>query len=143
MTPTASVSRVETAERQALRRRVHGMLKWFNEERWDKCYSLVDPKLRERGKVNMQEYADSLAAFKATYGEVRPYVVRINLHLGTSMKRPSKTRDRRPFAYTYIFWQDDENAFHLFRERWVKHDNRWFTRVVGLVPNVTKKGHVS
>jgi len=28
----------------------------------------------------------------------------------------------------------EAKEFHMFRERWVKDGNMWFTRVVGLVP---------
>jgi hypothetical protein len=107
------------------------MYGWFKGELWEKCFSLIDPKLREQAKVELSGYADSLKAFKESYGSIRPWHVRISPHLDAS----SNKHDRRPFAYVYVIWQDQAHGFHLFRERWVKQDGRWFTRVVGLVPN--------
>jgi hypothetical protein len=57
--------------------------------------------------------------------------IRISLHL----HQQSNKHDDRPFAYVYVVWQDDAKEFRMFRERWVKHLGRWFTRVVGLLPS--------
>jgi len=107
------------------------MYDWFNQELWESCFSLIDPELREQSKVPLPTYADQLTAFKAAYGKINPWYIRISLHLDAS----SNKRDTRPFAYVYVIWQDDQHGFHMFRERWVKHSDRWYTRVVGLVPN--------
>jgi hypothetical protein len=72
-----------------------------------------------------------MQAFKNTYGSVNLWFTRLSLHLDAS----SNQRDKRPFAYVYLVWQDDAHGFHMFRERWIKDSGRWFTRVVGLVPN--------
>jgi hypothetical protein len=118
-------------ERKALRRRVEQMYDWLNQERWEKCYSLIDPQLREPGKVEAPVYAERLQAFKKAYGGITPWFIRISLHCDAS----SNKNDARPFAYVYVIWQDERHAFHMFRERWVKNGDRWYTRVVGLVPN--------
>jgi hypothetical protein len=107
------------------------MYDWFNRERWDKCFSLLDPKLLEQSRVQSSVYSDQLRSFKALYGTIRPWHVRISLHLDAA----SNKHDARPFAYVYVIWQDERHGFHMFRERWVKHRDRWFTRVVGLVSN--------
>jgi hypothetical protein len=119
------------SERKSLRRRVGQMYDWFNQESWEKCLSLLDPRLVGNGKVEAQTYVDSLRRFKGVYGNIRPWHIRISLHLD----EPSNKRDDRPFAYVYVVWQDTAHAFHMFRERWVKDSGHWFTRVVGLVPN--------
>ena len=121
----------EATEREALRRRVKQMYDWFNRDLWDKCFALIDPRLREQSKVELPTYADGLQAFKEAYGAIHPWYVRISLHLDAS----SSKGDDRPFAYVYVIWQDDAHGFHMFRERWVRHSNGWFTQVVGLVPN--------
>jgi hypothetical protein len=108
------------------------MYESFNQEAWAKCYSLVDPRLRDGGRVEEQTYADSLKRFKEVYGKVEPWYVRLSLH----SEGAPKQRDDRPFAYVYIVWQDQTHGFHMFRERWVQDSGRWYTRVVGLVPNV-------
>jgi hypothetical protein len=105
------------------------MLGSFNQGLWEKCFSMIDPVLRS--KVEFRVYADRLKVFQKTYGVVRPWHIRISLHMDAS----SNNHDDRSFAYVYIVWQDDAKQFHIFRERWVKDKNRWFTRVVGLVPN--------
>jgi hypothetical protein len=107
------------------------MYAWFNQESWDKCFTLIDPKLTAQSKPPSADYSERLRAFKHCYGSIRPWYIRISLHLDAS----SNKRDSRPFAYVYVVWQDEAHGFHMFRERWVKDSGRWFTRVVGLVPN--------
>jgi hypothetical protein len=107
------------------------MYDWFNRGLWDKCFSLIDPRLREEGKVQLPHYSAGLEAFKEVYGTIKPWHVQLSLHLDAS----SNKQDQRPFAYVYVVWQDEVHGFHMFRERWVKHGGRWFTRVVGLIPN--------
>ena len=124
-------ARGRRADREALRRRVKRMYDWFNRGLWEKCFSLIDPDLREHSSVELSTYAASLRAFKEAYGTIHPWHIKISPHLGGSSTKP----DQRPFAYVYVTWQDQVHGFHMFRERWVKHSERWFTRIVGLVPN--------
>ena len=119
------------SERAALRRRIKQFYLRFNEEDWEECYTLIDPPLTQRGKVELAGYSERMQAFKKVYGSVKLWLIRLSLHLDAS----SNQRDKRPFAYVYVIWQDDAHGFHLFRERWIKDNGRWFTRVVGLVPN--------
>jgi hypothetical protein len=107
------------------------MYAWFNRALWEKCFSLLDPKLVQQANVQLSSYADRMVAFQQAYGSIQPWHTRISLHLEASSTR----RDPRPFAYVYVVWQDDRHEFHMFRERWVKDGGRWFTRVVGLVPD--------
>ncbi len=117
------------AERIALRRRVKQMLRSLNAARWESCFALIDPKIREAGNLAFAPYRDRLREFKSAYGVIQPKKMWINLHLDTSRCK----QDKRPFAYVYIVWTDDRHVLHIFQERWVKHEGRWFTRVVGLV----------
>ncbi len=119
-------------ERQALRRRVRQMYDSFEQEGWEKCFSLIDPKLRERAKLQLAAYADGMRDFKTAYGRVHPWMIKLSLHLDVA---PSQ-QDKRPSAYVYVIWQDQANRFHMFQERWVKDAGRWYTRVAGLVPAV-------
>jgi hypothetical protein len=98
---------------------------------WDDCFALIDPELRQQGKVNLGIYADLMKSFKEAYGSINTRWTDLSVHLEASPKQ----KDKRPFGYVYVLWQDDAHEFHLFRERWVQDDGRWFTRVVGLVPN--------
>jgi hypothetical protein len=136
MIRTTRSSSGDTAERQALRRRVQKMCEWLNDEQWEKCYSLIDPKLRAEGLVNLRGYSKGLEAFKTAYGHIRPWLVRISLHVDAA----SNKRNSRPFAYAYIIWQDADSGFHMFRERWIKDSGHWFTRVAGLVTENRKAG---
>ena len=121
----------DASHRETLRKRVKRMYDWLNQGEWAKCHSLLDPRLREQNKVDEQVYADSLRHFKEVYGKIEPWYVRLSLHLDASTNK----HDDRPFAYVYVVWKDQAHAFHMFRERWVQDAGRWFTRVVGLVPN--------
>src|SRR5262249_30361903 len=129
MRRTTSSSRPQVSERQALRKRVRHMYDWLNREQWQKCFSLIDPLLTERKKIQFEVYRDQLEAFRGLHGTINPWPVRISLHLDAGGNK----HDDRPFAYVYVVWQDQSHGYHMFRERWVKHDGQWFTRVVGLV----------
>jgi hypothetical protein len=118
-------------ERKALRQRIKQMYDAFNRESWDTCFSLLDPRLRDPSKVKLPVYAQQLQAFHKAYGQIKPWHVRLSLHLE---ERNSKA-EHRPFAYVYVVWQDQAHGFHMFRERWVKHAGQWYTRVAGLIAN--------
>jgi hypothetical protein len=122
-------------ERGALRRRVQQFYRHFNEADWETCHNLIDPQLTEHNKVDRDAYFDLMEAFRSAYGSVNLWLTRLSLHVDAS----SHQRDKRPFAYAYVIWQDDSHGFHMFRERWVKENGHWFTRVVGLVPNQVGK----
>lgn len=87
--------------------------------------------LRDESRVEELIYVKQLGLFKEIYGSVKPWHIRISLHLATTKNQ----RDRRQFAYVYMIWQDQTHGFHMFRERWVKQGDYWYTRVVGLLPN--------
>lgn len=124
------------SDRAALRRRVKQFYLRFNEASWEGCYALIDPRLTQTGKVEFTSYSERMSIFKNVYGSVQPWLTRLSVH----PEGAANQRDERPFAYVYLVWQDDAHAFHMFRERWVKDNGRWFTRVVGLVPNRAEAG---
>ena len=110
----------------ALRRAIRGFYECYRKEKWELCYNRIDPRLLAGSKVDFNCYRDSLVAFKQRYGDV---IIRM-IDVGETHK---SKRDRRPFAYASIIWQDRHAEFHVFRERWIFHDARWYTRVVGLI----------
>jgi hypothetical protein len=116
-------------DRAALRRRALGFYEAFNEGDWDECRSRVDPELRADAGLDEAAYERQLREFRDSVGVIRPWYVRISLHLNPTKNQ----RDRRPFAFVYVVWQDARDRFHMFRERWVRDDETWYTRVVGLV----------
>jgi hypothetical protein len=107
------------------------MYEWFNQGAWAKCFALIDPRLREQGRVEQQVHAGSLRRFKEVYGKIEPWYIRLSLHF----EAPDHKYGERPFANVYVVWRDEAHAFHMFREQWVQDSGRWFTRVAGLVPN--------
>ena len=131
MKQRAKSPKKEALAKGALRRRVMRWYDCFNSQRWSDCYRILDPRLTSSGKVNAETYTRSLRTFHSRYGAIRPWHLRISLHLAGS--RPAS--DPRPFAYVYTVWQDARHEFHMFRERWVLDGKRWHTRVAGLVVN--------
>jgi hypothetical protein len=117
------------SQRAALRKRIKRFYRTFNQKDWEQCFAHIDPRIRENSKILRAAYVASLEAFKQRYGTINIVHIRINLYLDVVNNK----HDDRPFAYVYVFWQDDKKAFHVFRERWVKDAGRWYTRVVGLV----------
>lgn len=120
---------IGTPQRARLRQRIRRFYKDFNEGRWERCYKALDPRLREQARVDPGSYAESLHRFAERYAPLRIEYLRLNLY----PKVKGNPRADRDFAFVVILWQDRENQFHLFRERWVKEGRNWFTRVVGLV----------
>lgn len=131
MKRTTFFTKRDAVERKSLWRRVKRFYVRFNKADWDGCYALIDPQLTEQGKVEHTTYSKLMQDFKDVYGNVSTWLVRLSLHLDPTPKQG----DKRSFAYVYVIWQDDKRGFHMFRERWIKEDGQWFTRVVGLVPN--------
>src|SRR6267378_1856397 len=107
-------------DRGTVRRRIKQMYEQFNQGNWEKCFSFLDPTLIQQSTLALPIYAEKMQAFKDVYGIIHPWHIRINLHLDTT----SAKQDKRPFAYAYIIWQDEMHGFHMFRERWLKHQDR-------------------
>jgi hypothetical protein len=110
--------------------RIGHFYRFFNRQDWARCFEYIDPRLRADGKVLLDPYSQGMNAFYAAYGPVqRLQILRISVHDGQEAKV-----DKRDFAYVVISWKDKDNGFHHFRERWIKDGDKWFTRVLGLVP---------
>jgi len=125
----------EACEREALRKRVKYFYRRLNRSDWEDCFALIDPQLTRTGKVKVDVYSRLMESFKTAYGSVNPRWTRLSLHLQVAKNQ----RDSRPFAYVYVIWQDAAHGYHLFRERWIKENGQWYTRVVALVPNRSEK----
>jgi hypothetical protein len=128
---TAGKQRPKSVERAALRRRSDQFYDRFNRGDFAGCLALVDPELLRKGGVQPVLYQSGLEKFRAAFTAIRPIMRRTMLFLD---EKPRHS-DKRPFAYHYVVWQDAQGGFHLFQERWVKDDGRWYTRVAGLIPN--------
>src|SRR5262245_1641171 len=136
MKRTVHNPRRDDSERENLRRRVKQFYQRFNSENWEGCFSMIDPRLIQGKKVELGTYVERMRAFKSVYGSVNFWRTVLSLHLNGAPNQG----DVRPFGYVYVIWQDDARGFHMFRERWIKDRGRWFTRVVGLVPNKQETG---
>lgn len=111
----------------ALRRRVFNFFKAFQRGNVRKCFEYLDPQLVKNDKVVPDIYANSLQRFVEHYGKLD---IR---YVDTRFVPAGSKRDPRPFAYVLVFWVDARHEPHVFRERWVKEGEQWFTRVVGYV----------
>jgi len=118
-----------SVERARLRKQILCMLDALNECQWTRCAALIDPKIHESRTFSESAYCLSLQRFMNQYGKIELWHVRLSLHLPPH----SNTRDSRPFAYASIVWKDAKHRFHMFRERWIKENDRWYSRVVGLI----------
>jgi hypothetical protein len=119
---------------RSLAARVVNFYRFFNKQDWLRCYEYIDPSLRAKGSVGPDSYSDTLHAFFRAYGPIRDLkIVSLRVHSGSQARN-----DPRDFAYVVISWKDRFNGFHHFRERWIKDRDKWFTRVVGLVPHSTE-----
>ena len=125
------------AERKALRNRLSSFYRSFNREKFEKCYEFIDPELRDRGRVEKHKYTTSLSDFLAYYGTMTTVWTKIEIYYEIETRAGVQT-----FAYPLIVWKDSRNVHHLFRERWVKRGDTWYTRVVGLVSPDRDRGEV-
>ena len=120
----------ETMERQDLAGRIEEFYRFLNAKHWADCFQLIDPKLREAGKVEIESYSKSLSSFYDKHGPIISQTVeQLRIHLN----EPSK-HDERDFAYGEVVLEDRDHQALKIRERWVKAlDGRWYTRMVGMV----------
>lgn len=110
--------------------RIVNFYRFFNRQDWLRCHHYIDPKLQSQSAVSLADYSRSMQTFFEEYGPIQDVrIVKLNIHAGSQAKA-----DRREFAYLVISWKDKKNQFHHFKERWIKDRDKWFTRVVGLVP---------
>jgi hypothetical protein len=111
--------------------RIVNFYRFFNRQDWTRCYEYIDPNIRGKGNVGLEGYSQSMRAFFEAFGPVQQVkILKLSVYRGERVKD-----DRRDFAYVVISWKDKTNDFHHFKERWIKDQEKWFTRVVGLVPN--------
>jgi hypothetical protein len=110
--------------------RIVHFYRFFNRRDWGRCFDYIDPKLRDDGKVDPADYAETMDRFFAAHGPIRQIrIVNTTIYPGASSRS-----DGRDFAYMAVSWKDRANGLHHFRERWIKDQGRWYTRVLGLVP---------
>ena len=91
------------------------MYDWFDNEGWEKCFSLVDPRLRE-SKVQLRRIGRH-ASLQTCLRNCTSLDDQDKPHLDESLAR----QDKRQFAYVYVVWPDDEHRFHMFQERWSRN----------------------
>ncbi|MBI3465464.1 MAG: hypothetical protein HY000_20770 [Planctomycetes bacterium] len=118
-------------DKRRLRDRIKKFYVLLNEQNWESCFKLIDPKLRDAGKVAFDSYAATLSAFFGAFGPLEDVSVS-DLKLYSDVK--SKLYGDRDFAYGCVVCKDREHHPQRLEERWVKAtDGRWYTLMVGLV----------
>lgn len=118
------------AETKCVRQRIRRLYELLNERKFDKCFEIVDPRLKAAGKISFDLYQNSLSSFVDKYGPL--HVLRIN-DLELQIGRPAKNEDRDS-AYALVIAHDRTGREIELRERWVKgSDGFWYTRKLGLV----------
>jgi hypothetical protein len=117
-----------TLETLSLYQRIRYFYHYLNGNDWEACFHRLDPKLRD-GKIEHDVYVQSLTDFFDKYGPIKTESMKFQLYL----KVKKNLYDDRPFAYGEVHWQDRKGRTHVFRERWVKTDDKWCTRMAGLV----------
>jgi hypothetical protein len=119
-----------TPDQKALSDRIEEFYCYLNEKQWSKCFELVDPKLRESGKVELIAYSSSLSSFFAKRGPMAGQSLgRMRIYTDASNKN-----DDRDFAYGDVTLEDRDHRSIRIRERWVKaSDGQWYTRMAGMV----------
>ncbi len=115
-------------ETLSLNRRIRNFYLDFNDQKWEACFDRLDPKLRE-GRVDHETYVESLSSFFDKYGPIEIESLELKLYLTVK----NNQHDDRPFAYGLLHWQDHDGRPHVLRERWVKSEGAWYTRMVGLI----------
>lgn len=118
----------------SLAARINFFYRFFNLQEWARCYEYVDPKLRAKRESGLSDYSRIMREFFMAHGPVEQVkILKISIHSGITAKD-----DQRDFAWVVISWKDKANEFHRFKERWIKDGEKWFTRVIGLMPNRTE-----
>lgn len=129
MKRTTTQAKITAADRNTLRRRIRRLYAALNRAEWGRCFEMLDPHLSLEGRVQRSVYAKQLEEFRNRYGSISPQWMRLQI----VPEGAARQGDPRPFALVIVLWQDAHGEFHLFRERWVKHQGRWYTRVAGLI----------
>jgi hypothetical protein len=106
-------------------RRFYGL---FNAAKWSSCYRMVDPALRE--KLDFTSYSKSLADFRRYYGAIC-IVKAAKLKVHTNVNGGGY--GGRDFASGVLIWLDNSDQPHVFKERWIRDGDHWYTRMAGLV----------
>lgn len=117
-------------EKKRLRYRIRQMYELLNERKFDKCFEIIDPRVREAGSIQFDAYQICLSRFVEKYGPLR--VLRIG-DLKVHLKVTDRERDR-DFAYALVFAHDKMGREMELKERWVRDaDGLWYTLKTGLV----------
>ena len=125
----------EIVQSNNLRKRIKRFYENLNGKKWEACLKMVDPKLRETDCVDRDKYFKSLSSFFQGFGPIAITSLQVSLHLHvTNINPKNKKFDDRAFAYGTIEFTDRYHGTHHVKERWIKGtDDRWYSRMVGLV----------
>lgn len=120
----------EAIEQKDLAGRIEVFYRLLNAQDWQGCFELLDPTLRDTGKIKIDAYSNSLSSFFAKHGPlVNQSLEQLKVYFDAQ-----GASDDRDFAYGIVVLEDREHHSLKIRERWVKaSDGLWYTRMVGMV----------
>lgn len=114
----------------AIHRRIKRFYHLLNEEKVDKCYLMIDPRLRKQASsVTLLQYANSLKRAREKIGKLDMVAIRVRPYVGIA----SRLYEGRDFAVGTAVCRGSRGRQFVFQERWVRDGRLWFTRSTGLV----------
>jgi hypothetical protein len=134
--PIMAMSARTVNRQSSLKRRIRQFYKLLNERAFERCYLLIDPRIRDKpNSVTLLQYTNALRDFLDHFSSVKVLQINLDLHLD----EPSKLYEGRDFALGTTTWQDETGVQHVFSERWVREGRAWYTRSTGFVTPVVAK----
>jgi hypothetical protein len=126
-----------TTHRSSLKRRIRQFYKALNQQEFDQCFEMIDPRIRRKPvSITRLQYETALRQFLDHFGSVNRIVIAVVVH----DKEPTPLYEGRTFAVGKTTWTDRGGEEHEFAERWVFDDRAWFTRSTGfVVPSVPER----
>src|SRR5437870_1748500 len=113
-----------------LKRRIRQFYKLLNQQRFEGCYQMIDPRVRLKpSSVALFQYQNALREFLDQFGAVEVIELTVDLH----SDEPSELYEGSDFALGKTTWTDEAGEQHVFSERWVWEDEAWYTRSTGVV----------
>jgi hypothetical protein len=113
-----------------VRRRIHQFYTLLNRQQFDRCYKMIDPRVRvQASSVTLFQYTNALRLFMEQFGPVEVLETNMTLHL----EEPSTLYEGRDFAVGKTVLADKAGGRHVLLERWVREGRSWYTRSTGFV----------
>ncbi|MBX3414621.1 MAG: hypothetical protein KF708_18180 [Pirellulales bacterium] len=114
----------------AVERRIRRFFDLLNDEQFEKCYQMIDPRIRDRAtSVTLLQYIDSAKRFREKSGRLDLLSVDVESH----ENEPSPLYEDRDFSIGKSVCHVRSGKTIEFQERWVREGRSWYTRATGFV----------